>query len=264
MPSNQMLQVVLGLPPGYCFSTWAQVALDLSTGAFAVFPSNIGTGYNVGQAIPAVNDQDKIWHRLNPDNSLNGTFAFAFGTWARPYLIPPGPSDYRAIWVGTLPDLYSYDGGDGIDPTVTPPGPTTGSFWQQDTTFAARTLVGVGTLPVAGTILSVGDLGGLDRVSLTVQEMPPHTHTPQSEGQTGKPANRIWGSSGDGTKTGLVYPGDDGLATAATAEVPVNTTLANTGGDTSVTPVVVKPHENMPPFVAVYVIKRTTRAHITI
>jgi len=257
------------LPPGYCFSTWQQLVIDIFTGAFGTIPGSLGIGFNYGADIPSVDDQSKPWIRTDVSGGDLGTWTFGYGKWTKRHPIP-AVSDIREIWVGTLADLYLFDGGDGIDPTVTPPTPITGSFWEQDTAFAARTIVGVGTLPVSGTILAVGDQGGLDKVKLTLQEMFPHTHTPQAEEQTGKPQNKIWGSDGLGggggaSTPGKVYPSGNGLAISAAAEVPVNTTLANAGGDTSATPPVdSKAHENMPPFRAVYLVKRTARVYYTI
>lgn len=253
------------LPAGYCYpSTPQQFAIDLFAGVYGTLPGSVGIGFNFGNAIPAVNDQNKPWHRTNADGSDDGTWTFAFGKWTKKYPIPAGPNDYRAIWVGSPNDMWSYDGGDGQDPTVVAPTNVTGSFWEIDTAFAARTLVGVGTLPVANKILNVGDVGGLDRVSLALTEMPPHTHIAQADGQAGKPANTIWGSDAAGDSSGQVYPNNHGLANIGTSEVPIKTTLKDAGGDTSVTPVVVKPHENMPPYLAVYVIRRTARGYYAI
>src|SRR4249919_3780163 len=105
MANPQIIPIIPpSLPPGYCFTTWQQLAIDLFTGAFGVIPSNVGTGYNFGNSIPAVNDQNKPWVRTNLDGSLEGMYTFAFGTWTRPYPVAPAPASYRAIWVGTLAD----------------------------------------------------------------------------------------------------------------------------------------------------------------
>jgi len=266
MPMPTTIPLTPGsLPPGYCFSSWGQLVIDIFTGAFGTIPGSLGIGFNYGPDIPGVDDQGKPWIRTDVSGGDLGTWTFGYGRWTKKHPVPAS-SDMRQIWVGTLANLYAFDGGDGIDPTVTPPTQVTGSFWEQDTAFAARTIVGVGTLPVSTTVLAVGDTGGLDQVKLTLEEMFPHTHTPQAEEQAGKPANKIWGSDpAGGAGTGNVYPNNDGLAGVATQEVPINTTLANAGGDTSATPPVdSKPHENMPPYVAVYVVKRTARAYYTV
>ncbi len=253
------------LPPGYCFTSWQQLLIDFFTGAVGVFPGNIGTGFNFGNGVPSVNNQSLPWIRTDVNNALEGTYSFAFGKWVRPYRVPPGPNDERLIWGGSLTDLYNYDGGDGTDPTITPPTNITGSFWQADTVFACRMPIGAGTLPLSLGVINPGDLGGLELVSLDVKEMPPHSHQTVADGQVGKPPNKAWGSSADGSKTGRVYPqNDDGLVTVASAEVPITTTLADTGGDTSLTPVVVKAHQNLPPFVTVSFCNRTIRAYVTV
>lgn len=270
MPNPQIIALTPpSLPPGYCFTTFQQLAIDLFAGAFGTIAASVGLGFNFGAAIPGVNDQSKPWLRLNASGAIIGTYSYAFGRWVREHPIPAGPNGWRGLWVGSVDDLYLFDGGDGSKPSTTPPTNVTGTFYEADPDWAGRVFIGAGTLPLSGTILSIGDIGGLDMVSLTVQEMPPHTHTPQAEEQTGKPANEIWGSSNDGssggsTATGKVYPGGDGLnAGTGSSYVPINTTLKDAGGVTGVTPIVVKPHENMPPFRVGTIIRRTSRAYYT-
>jgi microcystin-dependent protein len=263
MPDQRIPIVGPSAPPGYCFSTWTQLFIDIYRGAYAVIAGNIGTGFNFGQTIPGVDDTNKPWVRTNPDNSLEGIYTFAYGKWTRPHPIPAGPNDYRAIWVGPLAGaggLWSFDGGDGQDPTIVPGANVIGSFWDQDTTFAARMLVGVGTLPLSGTILNVGDMGGLDEVTLSLPQTPTHTHQSIVPDQADAP-NVIWGSSPAGAGgAGVIYPGGGGLG--GPNANPIHTELDDAGGDP--TTGVTEPHENMPPYVAVYVIKRTGRSHYAI
>lgn len=262
MPSAQKVELVPpSFPPGYCYpATPQQFATDLFTGAFGIIAASVGIGFNYGSTKPGVDDTGKPWLRTGPSNEDLGVWEFAFGKWTQLYLPPVGPSDYRAVWVGTLADLYSYDGGDGVDPTVTPPTQVTGSFWMVDPAFAARTIVGAGTLPIAGTILNIGDLGGLDKVSLDISEMPPHSHETVAPDQPGAPINKAWGSSPGGSgAAGVIYPSDGGLG--GPGADPIRTTIQSSGGDLTVTPVIVKPHENMPPFKVVAVIMRTGRTH---
>ena len=88
-------------------------------------------------------------------------------------------------------------------------------------------------LLAAGTNHAAGQTGGEETHTLTVNEMPSHTH-------------RSWYYSANGnTNFGFNY-GGKGLASA---EVTNQSGIVNNGGGQA--------HNNMPPYLAVYVWKRT-------
>jgi hypothetical protein len=65
---------------------------------------------------PGVDDRDKAWGLLNPDGTFTGKiFTYDDGFWGseHPYAVS---GDVRLIWTGIEADVWSFDGGDGVDP----------------------------------------------------------------------------------------------------------------------------------------------------
>ena len=139
------------------------------------------------------------------------------------------------MFVGTTTDLLSYDGGDGTAVA----GDTFGPMWMVDTLFDARFPVGVGTFAASGAVAVKGtatatSIVGEDQHTLTIPEMPAHTHNffPL-----------VTADANNGGANGVQY--------GATA----NVATSSTGDGTS--------HNNLPPFYGVYFIKRTDRIYYT-
>nr|DAO94045.1 MAG TPA: Baseplate structural protein [Caudoviricetes sp.] len=111
-----------------------------------------------------------------------------------------------------------------------------GTTWEQ--TAAGRVLIGAGTAD-SGTVYKAGDKGGEEKHPLTVDENAEHSHTVYTDDnfcavQTGN--NNVW-------KQGLVN-----INTTA-----VDGTFIHYIGASGKS----KPHNNMQPYVAVYIFKRT-------
>jgi hypothetical protein len=95
---------------------------------------------------PGVDDRDKAWGLLNPDGTFTGKiFTYDDGFWGsqHPYAVS---GDVRLIWTGIEADVWSFDGGDGVDPAITAPTTFTGAMWEVDTVFAGRSPMGVGAI----------------------------------------------------------------------------------------------------------------------
>jgi microcystin-dependent protein len=78
----------------------------------------------------------------------------------------------------------------------------------------------------------LGQSGGTEQVSLTVNQMPSHTHTPKASttGGSDNPANNFWGNSTTGKPYAAIPPG-----------VQMNpASIQAVGGN--------QPHDNMMPF----------------
>ena len=104
------------------------------------------------------------------------------------------------------------------------------------TTFALPDLRGRVPIHIGGTgNFQLGQMGGVEQVTLTVNQMPTHTHTAQAatSGSSDNPSNNFWA----GSSTGKAYA-------AAPPSVLMNPATANPVGGS-------QPHENMVPFLSV-------------
>lgn len=145
------------LPSGYCFQTYNQFGADLARSIITTLPGSI-TPWNIGPNQPVSSLRDRPWLVTDSDTGApvagmgGATWAPAYGKWVVEYPVPASGFE-RRIWVGTLNDLETYDGG-----TVGTVSDTTGPFWEQDTDFDDKVPIGVGAVvtPV-GTNLDVFD-----------------------------------------------------------------------------------------------------------
>lgn len=241
-------------PQGYCFTNLQQFANDLVALITASIPGNLNT-FVLGNAVPSVGDQNKPWFRLAPDGTPDKWFIFV-GSWISLNPRPPSTSE-RMIWTGTEASLWAYDGGDGTDPSISPPTDTTGAMWVRDTNFGAddgsipfRLPVGIGKNNTTydgnlATVIAIGATGGEERHSLSAGEMPPHQHeSTEADGVT--PIYPMVNVAGGQDQ--VTYPGQ---RTGAANKTDVQ------GGSGS--PAVVLSHQNMPPFLGVIFAKRSAR-----
>lgn len=186
-------------------------------------------GVVISATVPAVADRNKLWAKVDGGAQPTGYFIYAGGLWLQPHPVPAS-SSVRQLWVGAEADLVTYDG--GVAGVVSA---ASGPFWEVDHDFDARFPVGPGTT-AGGTIIGVGDTGGEDAHTLTVAELPAHTHPPLVGTQYAMDND---GGTGAGTNASTA----DGLTEA-------DTTGATGDGD---------PHNTLPPYRGAFVIKRTAR-----
>lgn len=219
------------LPVGYCPLNYQNLANDIISGTQATFNSAIGNSFfNFGSTTPALNNQVYPW--LDEDGNW---WVFNGGYWNRKNPVPPGTFE-RRIFIGTTNDLLSYDGGDG---TSNAPTNYTGAMWEVDTNFQARFPVGAGTFAASGVVTVGGTttstaIAGEDQHTLTVPEIPAHTHNffPL-----------VTADANNGGANGVQYGTTANVATSST------------GGGAA--------HNNLPPFYGVYFIKRSARVYYT-
>lgn len=127
------------------------------------------------------------------------------------YLVANSQAVNRTVYANLFSVIgTTYGAGDGTT-TFNLPNPT------------ERVLIG------ASAGIAVGSQGGSATVSLVEANNGPHTHRAIAAAQGATAYNTIWGSSPDSSKTGAVYPGDDGLAQSGTQENPIATTLESSG-----------------------------------
>lgn len=230
------------LAPGYCPVTFQQFYNDMIALLTGSIPGTFTTvNYGPGPIDPA--DQDKPWLRTGAGGEPDRLYFYFAGTWAS--LHPtPASGEERRLWVGTTAALVTYDGGQVGAVTA-----TSGPMWEVDTTFDGKVPVGVGTLSPSGTVLAVGDTGGVDQLTLTGNQsgLPAHSH----EEQCATAGSDAVGGGGANRRTfgivGSAVPQASGMETIS--EGPTDA---------------VETHTNMPPYIATYFIKRTARMYYTV
>lgn len=231
------------LKSGWCPSTYQELANTIIGGTQINYLIQTGTMFiNYGPNTPI--PENRIYPWINTTDGR--TYTFQQGMWTAPN--PRDADGEWIIWPGTENELWSYDGGDGTDPSSFTPTDTAGAMWEVVASMAGRMPIGVGAVPSDGTsprTLSIGNTGGEGRHSLAEDEMPPHTHdfTVIAQNSGGSNSGALTGGENNNPNDGQF----DG-------------TTESTGGDTQTPPVVV-PHENLPPYYTVYFAKRTARKY---
>jgi hypothetical protein len=228
MPGNVVIASST-IPVGFCSpfsnSDW-QFLVGLLYGE-----ADVSVNVHIGEAPPT--DLTKIWFKTIsgvPDRM----YGFASGVWLAKHAFPTGFTVLAPAGT-SLADINTLDGGEIGAVT-----PFTGPMWEEDTDFRAMFPIGPGTFP-SGTAINEGDTGGEEKHSLTVPEIPAHSHVllvSQSETQGGDTVLRL-------------RPNIN--------EEQSDANSADTGGDP--TTGIVVPHNTIPPYRARYFIKRTGRTH---
>ena len=146
--------------------------------------------------------------------------------------------DRRIVQIPSEAAVWSYDGGDGSDPSVNIPSGITGAMWEVDHDFDFRMPVGAATNVLtyngnAATVIAPGSAGGVEKHTLTQNELATHDH----------------GLGGLNVMIATVLnPAVFVAAGGPTVDVATAAAVGNS-----------EAHQNMPPFRGVYFIKRTAR-----
>lgn len=199
-----------GLPANYCYTTPNRFALDIAAALSGYVPGQ----YSIiirSETEPAAADRDKVWIQINSDGAATGKiFTYAYGKWVM--LNPRRSVSERVWWTGSESAAWSYDGGDGTNPTSNPPTATTGAMWQRDTDFDAKFPLQAGTL-ASGVVLAPGNTGGVEDVTLTLAQLPTNHQDWRIEGSgSGDISGNdvIQGDVGTGPQTGTLVTGPNG------------------------------------------------------
>lgn len=191
-----------------------------------------GSKINIGNTEPAPADRGWPWFRLESDGTPDRVYIYANGQWLSRH---PDFVGKVVMWEGDIANIATLDGGEAGAVST-----TSGPFWERVTEMDARFPIGPGTLP-STTVVAVGDQGGEEKHSLTVAELAPHTHPVEGSGfQDGA------------TPSARKIIIDDEHNSSAN-----NSVTESTGG--SGTPAAVVPHNTMPPYNAIWFIRRTQR-----
>lgn len=215
------------VPEGFCFESWRLSWPSL----VALLSGNADLSVNVeiGEAAPA--DLSKLWFKTIsgvPDRA----YYFASGVWLAKHPFPTGFTVLAPAGT-SLADIDTLDGGEVGAVTA-----FSGPMWTEDTDFRGVFPIGPGTLP-SGLVINEGDTGGEEKHSLTVPEIPAHVHPLQA-----KPL--------------VVEFGSDTVRLVPTTLEASESNSGPAGGDANG---IVVPHQNMPPYLGRYWIKRTGRSH---
>lgn len=232
------------LPSGFCPTTYTELQNEIL--GRASVPIDGSLKYVISDTVPSSEDRDKLWVKTSGGAPI-GIYIYFDGQWVWPNTADPSGAD-RRVWTGSLTALETYDGGQ-----AGAVGPMSGPMWEQDTDFAARTILGAGTLPVSSTAVSEGDTGGLEQFDITLglDNLPPHKHAIGTKGD-GDSAAEEAGRWRVGASTEM-----DWQSTATTTKIGYT---RETGGnsDDAAEPITVN---NMPPYRVVRFIKRTARIY---
>lgn len=204
-------------------------------------------GVIISASAPDVDDQDKAWIKVDGSGRPLGIFRYGAGQWLWP--VQSWSTLERRLLLGTEADVWSYDGGDGTDPSIgSGPTPTTGAMWEVDHDFDGRSPLGPGAIPDSDppqTIATAGVDGGKGTVLMTSTQVAPHTHALSADTSIEDGDNIKVVSSGSGS-TGLLIGGSGNTST------PLSVDLSDPGATQEQIPV-------LHPVRTIWVIKRTAR-----
>lgn len=238
MPNTQVLQVQAGnLPTGYCPASLQDLLNAFSAQQSVNLTTQAGSGLlQVGPNKPS--DTTSAWLQVDSQGRAIRTYFFAQGAWLSQHPLPPG---FGTVWFATIPNFSIFDGGDGNSLSD-----ISGPMWE--------TIGNGGKFPInignngdnVNGVNTPGQSGGEAQHTLTTAELPANQLGLQST-----LGDKYYGTTPDRGATG-------GPITAAGLGIslPANQSLVKAltdplGGGGS--------HNNMPPWVACYILRRTAR-----
>jgi len=230
-----------GLTSPYCFTTSERLALDIVAGLAGYLPGQFSKIIN-SDSEPTIADRiNSLWYK-----TIEGRLYRYDGGWISPNL---ADADERRIFVGVESGIWSYDGGDGSDPATSPPTDNTGAMWERDADFDFRFPLGAGTSPApTSTVAGVGDTGGGEKHVLTENELPRDINLTATL---------------PGLKTNIETGTPQWLSPLASGGAAITTPATESGAFAFVNEDGGEAHSTMPPYRAVFFVKRTARLNYT-
>jgi len=159
MPTDDIIlrTEVSPFPPGFCPANNQELANAIAESIEVFLPNEFAFAI-MGPNQPTVEQRGRIWAKTDASTGvIVGFFTWnlVVGAWTKNHWNGGVVPTYeRRIFVGTLTQLETYDGGEAG--TVSQ---STGPFWQRDTAFSDLWPLGVGTLIAAplGTLAVFDD-----------------------------------------------------------------------------------------------------------
>lgn len=193
-----------------------------------------GSNFTVSATEPGPTERSNPWIKLNSDGTPDDLYIYAGGVWIAKHRMAVGSV---IMYEGSLGSIDTFDGGE-----VGAVSATTGPFWERVTQMDARFPIGPGTLP-STLVLAVGDQDGEEDHALALTEITPHTH----------------GVEGSGFNDGSLQPTRRIVIDDEHLNNSNNSVTESAGGTGS--PAAVVAHNNMPPYNAIWFIRRTARVY---
>lgn len=179
MPSVLLPLQPSSLPPGVCYASEQERLSSYAANLHAIL--NGQAFYNFGDAVPAVEFQSYPWFR-----TIDYRWYIYDGAWISAN--PEQSTDVRRLFVGSLTDLLTYDGGDN-----TPLSDRSGPMWTEDTDFQGRSPIGPGNLPTSGDPIVVATNYGADQATLLATQLPASIDLTVSTNDYGEPPFNVTG-----------------------------------------------------------------------
>lgn len=230
------LQLQPGTLPSNCYpANPQQLYVAMFSRGVALQPDILS--YIKSETEPTPENRDKVWVKVDGTGQPTGVFVYSNGFWIWRHEIPAA-SSYRALYVGDITSLLTFDGGNVGS------APYAGPFWEVDTDFAGRSPMAPGEIPTANPAktLSVNENYGEGAHMMSSEEVGPHTHV----------IDRKLVKSGSGAEQGIEW--SEASEDLVLSDIP---TLPNEYTSTQ---------QGMPvihPVRGVYIIKRTARVYRT-
>jgi hypothetical protein len=260
LPSSFLKQPTAGqLPQGFCPRNYQEL--------FDAFVANLmletAASTNIIFAATKPADTTLGWGQLDNLGRLQRIYYFAQGAWLAKHTSEPGTT---IIWTSSLPDFTAFDGGD-----ANPLSAISGPMWEEVVALRAKLPIGVGTLP-SGKVLAIGDTGGAEPITVDQQRaLLDHTHCFGLHGSLSDGRSAANFRIAD-VRTKLLDTDNSRLlrtdehtsstealsASIASAQAYLGTAgaewITQAGGPTF----------DLPPYLAVYFLRRTGRTHYAI
>lgn len=246
---NTPLNLIAGkLEAGFCYKNPQQLLDAFVAVITAYLPSNFNT-FNQGTT-PSEQNRDKPWFKVTADVPDRWYWWNATeGKWVAPHPVPPSSAE-RRIYRGSVESLVTYDGG-----TAGTVGDAAGPMWEVDSEMSGKFPFGVDTdVTLNRTVFGTAPgTAGAKTVALTSGEMRNHTHTLKpvvaADGLVDVCFQKEAGQNSTMEVAGVDPDNTLRFSTLNTILGLLKTNDASLSDG----------HNNMPPFIGVYYIKRTAR-----